>query len=600
MSKIYDNWERLVAAVLRKEQLWQLFHDQSRSPSTVSEPSDPSSSLCSPLYVMPFDFLSPKVSSSPYGKSGELLPKLVFTAKFSRPFNLADLLKASAQYLGRGTFGSVYTANLDNGTTVVVKRLKKVSVSEPQFKRREGIAHIHAQIGGKLVHGNIKASNIFINSQRYGCVSDIGLADMIVTNFMPTAKCYAPEVKNTQDVSQESDVYSFEVLLLEILTGKSPVQATSELEALDLVKWVSSINRKEWIAEISDINSLKNHTVKEQIVKMLQIGISCVAKSPKKRPKMSAVAKMIEDIIMMNMGYQVSMKPEMNKLVFFRGGNETFDLEDLLRASAEVLGKGTFGTSYKAILENGITIVVKRLREVIAYYYSKDEKLLVYGYYNQDSVATMLHGKKRFRQDTFRLENPTKKIAVGAARGVAHIHRQEGGKLVHGNIRTSNIFLNEQQYGVVSDVGLAKLLIPITLSVLRTAGYCAPGIKDITKMSQNSDVYSFGVVLLELVSGKPPIRTKDNGETLTLMTWIESVIREEWTNEVFDVELLRYQHDKEAMVRFLQIAMDCVVSDPKRRPKMAEVVRMLEEISEVETVSSSSAESKLKDLLTLS
>ncbi|KAK6155601.1 hypothetical protein DH2020_009849 [Rehmannia glutinosa] len=474
-----------------------------------------------------------------------------------------------------------------------------------------GIAHIHAQIGGKLVHGNIKASNIFINSQRYGCVSDIGLADVVITNFMPTAKCYAPEVKNTQDVSQESDVYSFGVLLLELLTGKSPVQANNELEALDLVKWVSSINRKEWIAEISDIDSLKNHTVKEPIVKMLQIGISCVAKSPKK--KTENVCSCEDDRGYHYDEYGIS------------DGSETFDLEDLLRASAEVLGKGTFGTSYKAILENGITIVVKRLREVIvakkefqqhikvigrifghenvaelqAYYYSKDEKLLVYGYYNQDSIATMLHGKRGFGR--IPLDWKTRlKIAVGAARGVAHIHRQEGGKLVHGNIRTSNIFLNEQQYGVVSDVGLAKLLIPITLSVLRTAGYCAPEIKDITKMSQNSDVYSFGVVLLELVSGKPPLRTKDNGETISLITWIESVIREQWTDEVFDVELLRYQHDEEAMVRFLQIAMDCVVSDPKRRPKMAEVVRMLEEISEVETVSSSSAKSKLKDLLTLS
>lgn len=106
-----------------------------------------------------------------------------------------------------------------------------------------------------------------------------------------------------------------------------------------------------------------------------------------------------------------------NKLVFFEGCNYAFDLEDLLRASAEVLGKGTFGTAYKAILEDATMVVVKRLKDVYvgkkdfeqqmdmigsikhenvielrAYYYSKDEKLIVYDYYSQGSVASLLHG----------------------------------------------------------------------------------------------------------------------------------------------------------------------------------------------------------------
>lgn len=107
-----------------------------------------------------------------------------------------------------------------------------------------------------------------------------------------------------------------------------------------------------------------------------------------------------------------------SRLVFFEGCSLVFDLEDLLRASAEVLGKGTFGTAYKAALEDASTVVVKRLKEVSvgkrefeqqmeivggirhenvvalrAYYYSKDEKLMVYDYYEQGSVSAMLHGK---------------------------------------------------------------------------------------------------------------------------------------------------------------------------------------------------------------
>lgn len=114
----------------------------------------------------------------------------------------------------------------------------------------------------------------------------------------------------------------------------------------------------------------------------------------------------------------VSESQDRNKIVFFEGCNLAFDLEDLLRASAEVLGKGTYGTTYKAALEDATTVVVKRLKQVTvgkrefeqqmemvgrirhdnvaalrAYYYSKEEKLMVYDFYEQSSVSAMLHGK---------------------------------------------------------------------------------------------------------------------------------------------------------------------------------------------------------------
>lgn len=112
-----------------------------------------------------------------------------------------------------------------------------------------------------------------------------------------------------------------------------------------------------------------------------------------------------------------SAEAERNKLVFFEGGIYSFDLEDLLRASAEVLGKGSVGTSYKAVLEEGTTVVVKRLKDVVvtkrdfetqmevlgkikhdnvvplrAYYYSKDEKLLVSDFMPVGSLSALLHG----------------------------------------------------------------------------------------------------------------------------------------------------------------------------------------------------------------
>lgn len=289
-----------------------------------------------------------------------------------------------------------------------------------------------------------------------------------------------------------------------------------------------------------------------------------------------------------------------NRLVFFEGCNYAFDLEDLLRASAEVLGKGTFGMSYKAILEDGTSVVVKRLKELSvgkrefeqqmgivgsikhenvielrAYYYSKDEKLTVCEYYGEGSIAAMLHGKRG--EDRVPLTWETRlRAAIGAARGIARIHTDSSGKLVHGNIKSSNIFLNSQNYGCVSDIGLSTIMSQIAAPIARAAGYRAPEITDTRKATQASDVYSFGVLLLELLTGKSPVHTTSGDEVIHLVRWVHSVVREEWTGEVFDVELLKYPNIEEEMVEMLQIAMSCVARVADQRPKMAEVVKMVE------------------------
>lgn len=291
-----------------------------------------------------------------------------------------------------------------------------------------------------------------------------------------------------------------------------------------------------------------------------------------------------------------------NRIVFFEGCNYAFDLEDLLRASAEVLGKGTFGMSYKAILEDANVVVVKRLKEVSAgkrdfeqqmnligsirhenvvalraYYYSKDEKLMVNDYCSEGSVSAMLHclrGEDRTPLDW----EKRLKIAIGAARGITHIHSINGGKFVHGNIRSSNIFLNPQQYGCVSDFGLAAVMSPLAPPISRAAGYRAPEVNDTRKATQASDVYSFGVFLLELLTGKSPVHATGGDELVHLVRWVHSVVREEWTAEVFDLELLKYSHVEEEMVEMLQIALACVARIPDQRPKMPDLLKMMEDV----------------------
>lgn len=306
---------------------------------------------------------------------------------------------------------------------------------------------------------------------------------------------------------------------------------------------------------------------------------------------------------------------ERNRLVFFEGCLFTFDLEDLLRASAEVLGKGSVGTAYKAVLEDGTTVVVKRLKDVVAgrkdfeqhmemvgrihhrnlvplraFYYSKDEKLLVYDYMPTGSLSALLHGGRGAGRTPLDWDTRIK-IALGAARGIAHIHQEGGGKLSHGNIRSSNILLKTDLDGCVSDFGLAPLTNLSTVPS-RIAGYRAPEVIEARKVSQKSDVYSFGVLLLELLTGKAPVQASVNEEVIDLPRWVQSVVREEWTAEVFDVELMRYQNIEEEMVQMLQIAMACVVRMPDQRPKITEVVKMIEEVKQFDSRPSSEDKSK--------
>ncbi|KAJ6435321.1 hypothetical protein OIU84_000499 [Salix udensis] len=299
-----------------------------------------------------------------------------------------------------------------------------------------------------------------------------------------------------------------------------------------------------------------------------------------------------------------SAEAEKNKLVFFEGGIYSFDLEDLLRASAEVLGKGSVGTSYKAVLEEGTTVVVKRLKDVVvtkrefesqmealgkikhdnvvplrAYYYSKDEKLLVSDFMPAGSLSALLHGSRGSGRTPLDWDNRMR-IAMSTARGLAHLHL--AGKVIHGNIKSSNILLRPDHDARVSDFGLNPLFGTST-PPSRVAGYRAPEVVETRKVTYKSDVYSFGVLLLELLTGKAPNQASLGEEGIDLPRWVQSVVREEWTAEVFDVELMRYHNIEEEMVQLLQIAMACVSTVPDQRPAMQEVVRMIEDMNRGET-----------------
>ncbi|KAG6581193.1 putative inactive receptor kinase, partial [Cucurbita argyrosperma subsp. sororia] len=289
------------------------------------------------------------------------------------------------------------------------------------------------------------------------------------------------------------------------------------------------------------------------------------------------------------------------RLVFFGNVGNVFDLEDLLRASAEVLGKGTFGTAYKATLETGMVVAVKRLKEMTAaekefrekieevgrmkhenlvslraYYYSREEKLLVYDYMSMGSLSALLHGSSRESGRTPLNWEARCGIALGVSHGIHYLHSQ-GPTISHGNIKSSNVLLTQSYEARVSDFGLAQLAMSPS-APSRVAGYRAPEVTDSRKVSQKADIYSFGVLLLEMLTGKPPTHSIFNDEAVDLPRWVQSVVQEEWTAEVFDEQLLRYQNVEEEMVQLLELALQCTVPYPDNRPEMDEIVQRIEEL----------------------
>ncbi|CAN8302859.1 unnamed protein product [Cochlearia groenlandica] len=296
------------------------------------------------------------------------------------------------------------------------------------------------------------------------------------------------------------------------------------------------------------------------------------------------------------------------KLTFF--GNATantkvFDLEDLLRASAEVLGKGAFGTAYKAVVDAVTIVAVKRLKEFVkmeekefrekiefvgrmdshenlvtlrAYYLSRDEKLLVYDYFPMGSLSALLHGGNR---GSLNLDARTR-IALGAARGLDYLHSQ-GTATSHGNFKSSNILLTKSRDAKVSDFGLANLVGSSSHSTTnpnRVTGYLAPEVTDPKRVSKKGDVYSFGVVLLELITGKAPTNSVMNEEGVDLVRWVRSVARDEWRREVYDAVIVTTTttEEEEVVAEMVELGIECTAQHPDNRPEMVGVVKKIEDL----------------------
>ncbi|KAL7132267.1 hypothetical protein ABFS83_12G061000 [Erythranthe nasuta] len=302
------------------------------------------------------------------------------------------------------------------------------------------------------------------------------------------------------------------------------------------------------------------------------------------------------------MAWNKSTDMSSSKLIFLKGSEyEECGLETLLYSNAHVLGRGTFGTTFKAQLPGKAFVAVKRLKGVClpeidfaakvkelakmaaghenllplkAYCCHMNERLLLHDYRHHSSLASALHGSAIKIPLSWEERSS---IAYGIARGISYLHSQPS-NICHGNIRSSNIFIshyNDRHSVQISEYCMAQLATLDSKTTI-AQGYRAPEVTNLNTLSQKSDIYAFGVVLLELLTGKAPL-VNDKGTDLP--KWVRSIFHEKPIIEVFDSALHEYKERwvGEQMVRLLQIAVCCTFEYHYNRPSMAAVTNRIRE-----------------------
>ncbi|KAC9417441.1 hypothetical protein E3N88_45870 [Mikania micrantha] len=293
-------------------------------------------------------------------------------------------------------------------------------------------------------------------------------------------------------------------------------------------------------------------------------------------------------------------------------GARSFTFEELKActnnfATAANIGSGGYGMVYRGNLPNGQLVAIKRAQQgstqgglefkteiellsrvhhknlvsLVGFCFDAGEQMLVYEYVVNGTLKDSLSGRTGIKLDWMR----RLKITLGAARGLHYLHELADPPIIHRDVKSTNILLDERLNAKVADFGLSKPLgeagqTHVTTQVKGTMGYMDPEYYMTQQLTEKSDVYSFGIVMLELITARSPI---EKGKYIVRQVKEAMDKRKDLYNlrEVLDPILALSTEQLQGLERFLDVALRCVEETGNRRPKMSEVVKEIENIMEL-------------------
>ncbi|XP_057776660.1 pollen receptor-like kinase 4 [Salvia miltiorrhiza] len=306
-----------------------------------------------------------------------------------------------------------------------------------------------------------------------------------------------------------------------------------------------------------------------------------------------------------------SPQQQATKLSFVRDDRQKFDLQDLMRASAEMLGSGSFGASYKAVLVDGEALVVKRFKQMtniskedfhdhmrrlsrlkhpnllplVAYLYRKEEKLLVFDFITNNSLGKHLHDDGKRPEEWPKPFNwPCRLKAIkGVLRGLAYLHAELPAlDAPHGHLKSSNVLLDSNYNALLMDYTLSPIVNPTQISQALVAYKC-PEYALTGQTSRKSDVWCLGILILETLTGKPVDKQLGQQYGPKLAGWVKGIVEEanaKGAVGVFDKDMEISVEAEVEMEKLLQIGIGCCQEELDKRLGLDEALRKIEQLHE--------------------
>ncbi|XP_019158851.1 PREDICTED: receptor-like serine/threonine-protein kinase SD1-6 [Ipomoea nil] len=548
-----------------------------------------------------------------------------------------------------------------------------------------GLVYLHHDSRLRIIHRDMKTNNILLDEEMIPKISDFGLARLVAGNtfeantkkVVGTFGYMSPEYALSGLFSTKSDVFSFGVIILEIICGKKNTSFYQH-EVSNLLGYAWKLWSEGNAMDLLD-GSLLGCCTECEVLKCINVGLICVEEAPNRRPSMPNVFLMLTDESMnLPKPYQPAFvtrnricndpstiesdKPCSNQLTFSTQEEDTnskqflaiiasvavaaaalvastifcvcykrrraafkitelavdaimdedtdgvplITFQSILEATnnfsdANKLGEGGFGPVYKGMLLDGQEIAIKRLSsqskqgikefknevaligklqhrnlvKLVGYCTQMKEKILLYEYMPNKSLDTFI-----FDQTRRLLLDWSKRfdIILGIVRGLVYLHHDSRLRIIHRDMKTNNILLDEEMTPKISDFGLARLVAGNTFEantkkIAGTYGYMSPEYALSGLFSTKSDVFSFGVIILEIICGKKNTALYQHGEVSNLLGYAWKLWNEGNAMDLLDDSV---ECCKECEVlKCINVGLLCVEEDPNRRPSMPTVFLML-------------------------